>query len=121
MTRRRTGVTVGAVYAAVRLSQEGSSNHALDVLEREGLLAPLHLPVELRATHHGAHAPLYRAAARVSTVRASGAGPRMSSRSIVRMAAPTASAIAARSRVRRSTSARSLISSLSRSSRPRRG
>src|SRR5438552_5100151 len=85
MTRRRTGVTVGAVYAAVLLSQEGSSNHALDVLEREGLLeprrsdpleelpgprvedvaghedeapgqarlAPFHLPVELRATHHG--------------------------------------------------------------------
>src|SRR3989442_9428291 len=40
MTRRRTGVTVGAVYAAVLLSQEGSSNHALDVLEREGLLEP---------------------------------------------------------------------------------
>src|SRR5438132_13483704 len=40
MTRRRTGVTVGAVYAAVLLSQEGSSNHALDVLAREGLLEP---------------------------------------------------------------------------------
>src|SRR3989442_2421334 len=40
MPRRRTGVTVGAVYAAVLLSQEGSSNHALDVLEREGLLEP---------------------------------------------------------------------------------
>src|SRR5439155_836713 len=85
ITVRRTGVTVGAVYAAVLLSQEGSSNHALDVLEREGLLeprrsdpleelpgprvedvaghedeapgqarlAPFHLPVELRATHHG--------------------------------------------------------------------
>src|SRR5256712_11990773 len=85
MTRRRTGVTVGAVYAAVLLSREGSSTRALDVLGGEGLLepvlsyaveelpgprvedvaghedeargqarlAPFHLPVELRATHHG--------------------------------------------------------------------